>query len=161
VVVVDILLVVVTLGRGAVTFWSRVPKARPAGRTYMEVGGVVVADAEWTDYAQRTVDGSVVIEQFGGDEDETRIWRDASGSLVCQKGQDEVVPMFRYSEVMADPNTEAVSGSAVFLQRLVTGGMPMEMALAITMRLYSRVPHSREFPAEVTTRILEQWRTQT
>lgn len=128
----------------------------------MEVGGVVVADAEWEDYAQRTAGGDVIVERFGGDDEETRIWRDPSGGgLMCQKGvQGETVPMFRYSEVMADPNTEAASGSAVFLQRLVGGGMPMEVALAITMRLYSRVPHSREFPVEVTARILENWSQQ-
>lgn len=126
----------------------------------LEFGGVVVPDSEWVDYAQRTEGGQVVIERFGGDDEETRIWRDPSGGgLMCQKGaQGDVAPMYRYSEVMADPNTEAASGSAVFLQRLVAGGMPLEVALGITTRLYSRVPHSREFPMEVVERILEQWR---
>jgi hypothetical protein len=59
---------------------------------------------------------------------------------------------------MADPNTEPLSASAVFMQRLIAGGLPMEVALEITTRLYSRVPHSREMSVAITDRIIEQWR---
>jgi hypothetical protein len=128
--------------------------------TALTYGGVVVADAEWNDYMARVAGGAVLVERFGDDEEETRIWRDPSGAgLLCQKGANgDVAPMYRYSEVMADPNTEAASGSAVFLQRLVTGGLPLEVALEITRRLYSRIPHSREMPIAMSDRILEQWR---
>lgn len=122
----------------------------------------MVADTEWADYAARTADGTVLTERFGGDEEETRIWRDpSSAGLLCQKGQGDILPMYRYSDVMADPNTEAASGSARFLQRLVAGGVPLEVAMGITTRLYSRIPHSQEMPAAMSDRILEQWRGRT
>jgi hypothetical protein len=131
----------------------------------LEFGGIVVADAEWNHYLERTAGGDVLEACFDGDGGQiTRVWRDPSGGggLLCQKGfGGEVAPMFRYSDVMADPNTEALSGSARFLQRLVAGGMALEAALSLTVRLYSRVPHSRDMPQALVDRILEQWRNQT
>jgi hypothetical protein len=126
----------------------------------LEFGGIVVPDSEWEDYAARTTGGRVITERFAGDTEEMRIWRDPSGGgLMCQKGpNDEPVPMYRYSDAMADPNTEAVSASAVFMQRLIAGGLPVEVALGITNRIYSCVPHSQEMSVGITNRIVEQWR---
>lgn len=127
-----------------------------------ELGGVVVLDSEWTEYEARTRGGRAIVVRFGADGGtETRIWQDGSGGLLCRLGENgEEVPMYRYSEAMADPNTEAASGSAIFLQRLVAGGLPVEVALSLTNRLYSRLPHSYEMSAEITQRIIEQWRAQ-
>lgn len=120
-------------------------------------------DEEWAEYAARTRDGATIVVRFESDGDvETHIWRDPSGDgvqLLCRRGENsEAIPMYRYSEAATDPNVETASESAVFLQRLIAGGLPSEVALGITNRIYSRVPHSQAMSAEITNRIIEQWR---
>jgi hypothetical protein len=128
----------------------------------IEVGGVVVMDEEWAEYAARTRDGAIITVRFESDDDvETQIWRDPSGDgvkLLCRRGENgEAIPMYRYSETATDPNTETASESAVFLRRLIDGGLPSDVALGLTNQIYSRVPHSQAMSVEITQRIIEQW----
>ncbi len=126
----------------------------------MEFGGIVVSDQEWTEYAGAvvTAGGCAIRVRFHGERQPTRIWSDGSGGLLCQKGgTGPIVPMYAYSAVSTDPNTEAVSESAVFLQRLTASGMPMPLVLQITNQIYARRPHDWPVPDALVNRILEKW----
>ena len=121
-----------------------------------QLGGVVVTDESWAEYAA-AVDAAPSHEirvrfadSVGGEK--TRIWKDAAGTLVCLQGE-EVVPVLKYSEAMMG-NTEPASESAVFLTKLVRGGMPVEAALELTNRIYRTRPHSAAVPDSVVNRFL-------
>lgn len=121
-----------------------------------QLGGVVVTDESWAEYSA-AVDAAPTHEirvRFADSPagEKTRIWKDASGTLVCQQGE-EVVPMLKYSEAMMG-NTEPASESAVFLTKLVRGGMPVEAALDLTNRIYRTRPHSEPVPDLVVDRFL-------
>ena len=117
-----------------------------------QLGGVVVTDESWAEYSA-AVDAASSHEirvRFANSVEKTRIWKDAAGTLVCQQGE-EVVPVLKYSEAMMG-NTEPVSESAVFLTKLVRGGMPVEVALPLTERIYRTRPHSAVVPDSVVNR---------
>ena len=128
-------------------------------RTMTEFGGIVVTDDAWQEYSigVATAGGPIRV-RFDGDRVDTRIWRDASGTLVCQRQDGPVVPVYSYSAAMADPNTEAASESAVFLQRLVASGLPPELALRLTQQLYRNRAHDRPIPDAIVDRLIAQWR---
>ena len=126
----------------------------------LEFGGIVVSDPEWAEYAAAvgSSEGSIAV-RFHGERQRTRIWSDGSGGLLCQKGgSGPIVPMYAYSAVSTDPNTEAVSESAVFLQRLTASGMPMPLVLHLTNQIYARRSHDWPVPDVLVNRILEKWR---
>jgi hypothetical protein len=126
----------------------------------LTLGGIVVSDEEWTEYQAACAQGGAITVRFAGERQRTRIWRDGSGGLLCQKGSGAtapVVPLYAYSEVTADPNTEAMSESAMCLQRLIASGLPMPLALRLTNQLYARRPHSWPVPDALMNRILEKW----
>jgi hypothetical protein len=67
--------------------------------------------------------------------------------------------MYAYSRLMAeDPNVEAMSASATFLQRLVASGLPVELALRLTQQIYRNRPHDSPVPDVIVGRLIEQWR---
>ncbi len=123
-------------------------------------GGVVVTDAEWNSYAAATTDGRRIRVRFAGDRIDTQIWADGSGGLLCRRGPpgSEEAPLYSYSDAMSDPNTEAASASAVFLQRLVASGLPVELALRLTQQIYRNRPHDSPVPDAIVGRLIEQWR---
>ncbi len=124
----------------------------------LEFGGIVVSDEEWAEYAAAVGSNGIRV-RFDGERQRTRIWSDGSGGLLCQKGgTGPIVPMYPYSSVSADPNTEAISESAVFLQRLTASGMPMPLVLHLTNQIYARRPHDWPVPDALVNRILEKWR---
>ncbi len=123
----------------------------------MEFGGIVVSDQEWAEYAAAAEGSNGIRVRFDGERQHTRIWSDGSGGLLCQKGSGPIAPMYAYSSVSADPNTEAGSESAVFLQRLIASGLPMPLVLQITNQIYARRPHDWPVPDALVNRILEKW----
>jgi hypothetical protein len=131
-------------------------------------GGIVVTDEEWREYAVRVAaaGGGRIRVRFSGDRSDTEIFVDQNQSssgnrpinLVCQRRGEPVVPVYSYSEAMSDPNTEAASASATFLQRMVASGMPPALALELTQRLYRRRPHDEPIPDRIVDSLLAQWR---
>jgi hypothetical protein len=123
-------------------------------------GGIVVSDREWAAYRAATAGGREIRVRFDGDRRATRIWADGSGGLLCQRGGEaaSAAPVYPYSEVQADPNTEAISESAVFVQRMVASGLPVELVLQLTNKIYATRPHDWPVPDALIGRILEKFR---
>ena len=125
-----------------------------------QIGGIVVSDEDYAEYT-RAVDargGAPIHIRFGGDEEPTQIWKDETGTYMCQRGADRV-PLTPYSEVASDANTEPVTESAVFFKKLMDGGMPMETALAFTNQIYRNRSHDLPVPDRIVATLLQQWRT--
>jgi hypothetical protein len=127
--------------------------------TLTEVSGIVVSNEEWQEYMEGTTDGRRVRVRFDGERQDRRLWRDASGTLVCQNASGgAVLPVYPYSYVVERPDTEAGSASATFLQRLMSSGMPMELALHLTNRVYQNRGHDQSIPDTIVDRFIAQWR---
>ena len=125
-----------------------------------QIGGIVVSDAEYAEYTQAVDanDGAPIHVRFGGDATPTQIWKDETGTYMCQHGADRV-PLTPYSEVARDANTEAVTESAVFFKKLLDGGMPMETAFGFTNQIYRNRSHDLPVPDRIVQNLLQQWRT--
>jgi len=127
--------------------------------TLTEVSGIVVSNEEWQEYMEGTTDGRRVRVRFDGERHDMRLWRDASGTLVCQNASGgAVLPVYPYSYVAESPNTDAGSESAIFMQRLIASGMPMELALHLTNRVYRNRGHDQPIPDVIVDRFIAQWR---
>ena len=127
--------------------------------TVTEFSGIVVSNEEWQEYMEGTMDGRHIRVRFDGERYDRRLWRDASGSLVCQnRAGGPILPVYPYSYVADSPDTEAGSESATFLQRLMASGMPMELALHLTNRVYRTRSHDQPIPDAIVDRFIAQWR---
>lgn len=126
-----------------------------------EFSGIVVSNEEWQEYMEETMDGRQIRVRFAGDRRERRLWRDVSGTLVCQNVGGvggSVLPVYPYSYVATSPDTEPVSESAVFMSRLIASGMPMELALHLTNRVYRTRVHDQPIPDAIVDRFIATWR---
>lgn len=124
-----------------------------------EFGGIVVSNEEWQEYMEETMDGRRIRVRFAGDRQDRRLWRDASGSLVCQNaGGGAVLPVYPYSYVAESPDTGPASESAVFMSRLIASGIPMELALHLTNRVYRTRAHDQPVPDAIVNRFIATWR---
>ena len=124
--------------------------------TMNNVESIVVSDAEWDEYNAAAANREIRV-RFANSSEDTRLWRNAAGELVCDH-EGQVVPVIRYSAVASDANVEAVSESAIFMMKLIRGGIPMEIALDLTNRLYRVRDHSAPIPDAVVNRLLETFR---
>lgn len=115
-----------------------------------QLGGVVVSDVEWSEYEAAAEEGT--FRPFRG----LQVRKTAAGGLECQQGE-EIVPVLRFSEAIAG-NTEPVSESAIFLMKLVRGGMAADDALALTNQVYRHRDHFTPVPDFIVNRFLEHFR---
>ena len=115
-----------------------------------QLGGVVLCDDEWVHCEALAVVGT--FRPFRG----LQVRKSASGVLECQQG-DEIVPVLRFSEAIAG-NTEPFSESAVFLTKLMRGGMSADAALALTNQVYRHRDHFTPVPDSIVQRFLETFR---
>lgn len=115
-----------------------------------QLGGVVLCDSEWAECAAVAIEGT--FRTFQG----LQVRKRADGTLECQQG-DEIVPVLRFSEAIAG-NTEPASESAVFLTKLMRGGMSADDALALTNQVYKHRDHFTPVPDFIVQRFLETFR---
>jgi hypothetical protein len=124
-----------------------------------EFSGIVVSNEEWQEYMMETMNGQRIRVRFAGDRRDRQLWRDTSGTLVCQNmGGGPILSVYPYSYIVESPNTEAVSESAVFMSRLIASGMPVELALHLTNRVYQTRGHDQPVPDAIVDRFIAQWR---
>lgn len=115
-----------------------------------QLGGVVVSDVEWNEYEAAAVEGA--FRPIRG----LQVRKTAVNGLECQQGE-EIVPVLRLSEAITG-NSEPASESAVFLMKLMRGGMSADDALALTNQVYKHRDHFTPVPDFIVNRFLEHFR---